>query len=73
LKKCQTRPHHAAKGDAPLMFPYFVSLVIWTVFMFIKLPDILGEPLVHSDTMLTVMLVQYIVFAIVYTIKLIRE
>lgn len=73
LKKCQTRPHHAEKGDAPLMFPYFVSLVIWTVFMFIKLPDILGEPLVHSDTMLTVMLVQYIVFAIVYTIKLIRE
>ena len=73
LKKCQTRPHHASKGDAPLMFPYFVSLVIWTVFMFIKLPDILGEPLVHSDTMLTVMLVQYIVFAIIYTIKLIRE
>lgn len=41
--------------------------------MFIKLPDIPGEPLIHSDTMLTVMLVQYIVFAIVYTIKLIRE
>lgn len=73
LKKCQTRPHRAQKSDSPLMFPYFVSLVIWAVFMFIKLPDIPGEPLIHSDTMLTVMLVQYIVFAIVYTIKLIRE
>ena len=73
LKKRQTRPHNARKSDAPLMFPYFVSLVIWTVFMFIKLPDIAGEPFIHSDTMLTLMLVQYIVFAIVYTIKLIRE
>ncbi len=74
LKKIMLRPHTSKKKqNAPLMLPYFISLVIWTFFMFIKLPDIKGEPLLHSETMLTLLFVQYIVFAIVYTIKLIRE
>lgn len=74
LKKHMLRPHTAQKKqNAPLVFPYFISLVLWTFCMFIKLPDIPSEPLIHSDGMLTLLLAQYIVFAIVYTIKLIRE
>ncbi len=73
FKKHLNRPHAAKKSGGALMFPYFVSLVIFAVFMFIKLPDITGAPLVNSGTMLTVLLVQYIVFAIIYTMKLIRE
>lgn len=71
-QKTATRTKNGKKY-APLAFPYFISLIIWAFFMFIKLPDISGAPLVSSGAMLTVMLVQYIIFAIVYTIKLIRE
>ncbi len=58
----------ASKNQSLLMFPYFVSLAVWAVCMFI--PSTLN---VATGILLTVMLVQYIVFAIVYTVKLIKE
>ena len=76
LKKQLSRPHTGKgkdKNSTALVFPYFVSLAIWTVCMFIKLPDIKGAPLIPSGVMLTILLIQYLVFAIIYTIKLIRE
>lgn len=58
----------ASKNQSLLMFPYFVSLVVWAVCMFI--PSTLN---VATGILLTVLLIQYIVFAIVYTVKLIKE
>lgn len=58
----------SSKNQSLLMFPYFVSLAIWASCMFI--PATLN---VATGMLLTVMLIQYIVFAIVYTIKLIKE
>lgn len=74
-KNCAKHPSQRAKQRSSLFFPYYISLAFWTVFMFIKIANVTGEaPLsINSATMLTVMLAQYIVFAIVYTIKLIRE
>ena len=74
-KNCTKHPSQRIKQRSLLFFPYYISLAFWTVFMFIKISDVTGEaPLsINSTTMLTVMLAQYIVFAIVYTIKLIRE
>ena len=56
-----------------LIWPYFVSLGLFAVFMFIKLPDPTAAPLIPSGTMLTAMVIQYALFAIRYTIRLIRE
>ena len=56
------------KNQALLSFPYFVTLAIWSVFMFT-----VGVEFITTEIMLTVLLIQYIAFAIVYTIKLIRE
>ena len=53
-----------------MTFPVYVSLAIGTVCLFIRL--IPGINLART-TMLALLLAQYIVFAIVYTIKLIRE
>ena len=61
------------KQYKPLSIPFFVTLLIWAVFMFIKLPDPLAAPIITLGTMLTVFLIQYIIFAIIYTIRLIRE
>lgn len=56
-----------------LFYPYWISLAIWSVFMFIKIHNPAGIAVINLATMLTIFLVQYIIFAIVYTIKLIRE
>ncbi len=63
-------PAHKQKA---LLFPYFVSLAVWTVFMFIKIRDPYAASPVSSGVMLTVLLLQYLFFAIVYTIRRIRE
>ena len=72
MKKYKSR---AAKGkNVKLMFfPYWISLAFWSVFMFIKVHNPTGIAVLNLGTMLTIMLIQYIIFAIVYTIKLIRE
>lgn len=57
------------KKSKIFVFSYFVSLVIWSVFMLLSNFSVT----VSSGFLLTAMLVQYIVFAIIYTIKLIRE
>ena len=57
----------------PMFFPYYISLAVWAVFMFIKLPDPLGASVFTIGQMLIAFLVQYIVFAIIYTIKLINN
>lgn len=51
-----------------MSFPYFVTLAIWSVSMFLN-----GVDVISRGMLLAVMLIQYILFAIVYTIKLIRE
>lgn len=56
------------KRKTLVLFPYFVSLVIWSVFMFAT-----GIDFFTTGIMLSILLVQYIAFAIVYTIKLIKE
>ena len=61
------------KRITALCYPYWISLGLWTVFMFIKIHDPAGIAVINLATMLTLLLVQYIVFAIVYTIRLIRE
>lgn len=107
--KLTSRLKSSKKGtkNKPLCFPYFVSLVLWAVFMFIRHPSLinmyyksagvdlaaLANPenalfaenmlkaegvnaflgFMSSGTMITVLFVQYLIFAIVYTIKLIRE
>ncbi len=58
----------SGKKYTSLMIPYFVSLVIWGICMFLNF----ANP-VSRGFLLTVLLVQYVLFAIVYTIKLIRE
>ncbi len=70
LKKHTSR---ANKRTSPLCYPYWISLAIWAVFMFIKINNPTGIAVINLSTMLTILLVQYIVFAIVYTIRLIRE
>ncbi len=55
-----------------IFFPYYISLAVWSVFMLIKLPDPLGTPILTLGQMLVAFLIQYIVFAIIYTIKLIN-
>ena len=57
-----------------LVFPAYISLVLGGVFLFWGRFFTLLSPLFLSRTiMLVILLVQYIVFAIVYTIRLIRE
>jgi len=57
-----------------LVFPSYISLVIGGVFLFWGRFFTLLSPLFLSRTiMLVVLLAQYIVFAIVYTIRLIKE
>ncbi len=63
-----SKSRFTSKNQSLLMFPYFISLVIWAACMFI--PATLN---VATGILLTVMLIQYIVFAIVYTVKLIKE
>lgn len=70
LKKHTSR---ANKRLSPLCYPYWISLALWCVFMFIKINNPTGIAIVNLSTMLTILLVQYIVFAIVYTIRLIKE
>ena len=72
LKKYTSRAVNNKKITA-LCYPYWISLALWAVFMFIKIHDPASIAVINLATMLTVLLVQYIVFAIVYTIRLIRE
>lgn len=59
---------HSRLTSSPFVAPYFVTLAIWAVLMFVgNVAD------VTAGIRLTVMLVQYIVFSIIYTIKLIKE
>ena len=59
----------SARKVKTLVFPYFVSLVIWSVFMLLSNFGVI----LSNGFLMTALLVQYIVFAIIYTIKLIRE
>lgn len=61
------------KRITALCYPYWISLALWSVFMFIKIHNPASVAVLNLATMLTILLVQYIVFAIVYTIRLIRE
>lgn len=72
LKKHTSRAVNNRKISA-LCYPYWISLVLWAAFMFIKINNPTGIAVINVSTMLTILLVQYIVFAIVYTIRLIRE
>ena len=72
FKKYTSRAVNNKKITA-LCYPYWISLALWAVFMFIKVHDPASIAVINLATMLTVLLVQYIVFAIVYTIRLIRE
>ena len=72
FKKYTSRAVNNKKITA-LCYPYWISLVLWSVFMFIKIHNPVGAAVLNLATMLTILFVQYIVFAIVYTIRLIRE
>lgn len=72
FKKYTSRAVNIKKFTA-LFYPYWISLAIWSVFMFIKIYNPASVAVINLATMLTILLVQYIIFAIVYTIKLIRE
>ncbi len=57
-----------------LFFPVFVSLAFFAVFMFSTAFARFYSPyILSSATMLTFMMIQYLVFGIIYTIRLIRE
>lgn len=57
-----------------LMFPAYVSLVLGSLFLFWGRVFTIVSPLfLNRISMLVILLVQYIVFAIVYTIRLIKE
>ncbi len=74
IKKNSTRVKSAKKnGRAPLNFPVFISLALWAVFMFWRVLPLTGSVFLTINAMLVVLFVQYIVFAIIYTIRLIRE
>ena len=56
-----------------LFFPVWISLVLWALFMFWRAFTINTPLFITTNFMLMVMLVQYLVVGIVYTIRLIRE
>lgn len=58
----------SAKQHKFLTVPYFLSLAIWAAAMFIC-----GAGIISAGLLLSVFLVQYIIFAIIYTIRLIKE
>ena len=65
--KLSSRFKRGGKPVKPTLFPYFVSLAVWALLMLVPF---------NSRTaalVLSVMLVQYIAFAILYTVRLIRE
>lgn len=72
LKKYTSRAVNNKKITA-LFYPYWISLAIFAVFMFIKVHNPASVAVINLAAMLTILLAQYIVFAIVYTIRLIRE
>ncbi len=61
------------KKTTYLVFPSYISAVIGCVFLFWRYFTISGPLFLTLGGMLTLMFVQYIVFAIVYTIRLIRD
>lgn len=69
-RKLSGKPSKIKSGKSYTYFtiPYFVSLVLWGVCMFLNFVN----P-VSRGILLTALLIQYVIFAIVYTIKLIRE
>lgn len=61
------------KSKSYLFFPVYISLVLWAVGMFWK-AFTMGTPLfLQTNAMIVIMLVQYLIVGIVYTIRLIRE
>ncbi len=56
-----------------LFFPVFISLVFFAAFMFWKMFTMNSELFLTKKAMLVIMLIQYLIAAIVYTIRLIRE
>lgn len=56
-----------------LFFPVFISLVFFAAFMFWKMFTINTDLFLTRKAMLVIMLIQYLIAAIVYTIRLIRE
>lgn len=74
-KKYSASAHKKNKKKAGYLFaPAFVSLGFFALFMFAPLFARVYSPyIISSATMLTVMMVQYIVSGIIYTIRLIRE
>lgn len=74
FRKKYANTHRKNKKYDYLFAPVFVSLAFFAVFMFVRAFARLYSPhMISSATMLTVMMIQYIVFGIVYTIKLIRQ
>lgn len=74
FKKKYANTHRKNKKYDYLFAPAFVSLAFFAVFMFAPLFARFYSPyIISSATMLTVMMIQYIVFGIVYTIRLIRQ
>jgi hypothetical protein len=74
FKKKYANTHRKNKKCDYLFAPAFVSLAFFAVFMFAPLFARFYSPYIIScATMLTVMMIQYIVFGIVYTIRLIRQ
>ena len=61
------------KKTSFLVFPSYISAAIGCVFLFWRYFTLNGPLFITLGGMLTVMFVQYIVFAIVYTIRLIRD
>ncbi len=61
------------RKTAYLVFPSYISAVLGAVFLFWRYFTVNSPVFLTLSNMLTVMLVQYIVFAIVYTIRLIRD
>lgn len=57
-----------------LMFPSYISMVLGAIFLFWGRAFTIVSPLfLNRASMLVILLVQFIVFAIVYTIRLIKE
>ncbi len=73
--KNTTRTKSSKKNGRALLFtPVFVSIAIWAVCMFWQLVVNLTSKMYLSEPrMLVILLAQYLVAAIIYTIRLIRE
>ena len=73
-KKYSVRTKSAKKSKrSPLFVPVYISLVIWAPFMFWRMFTINSPLFLTVNAMLIVLLVLYIVSAIIYTVRLIRE